>query len=366
MAKSAAARAEARFKQLCSLGLGAEAVMPAMLKELQSLIPASGGAIWLADENGAFANGYCDFATPAMDRLFFEEVFPRRLVGGAFAQVIRTEFGVRDSEEVMASMGADMKAWRRSDHYDLMFRPQGLDSTLRLVLREHRHARDVGLIYLFRERGDRWFTSEDKRRLAGLESFLAHALAVPSKDDTPMADSGRRGLVVADPQGKVLHVSVQGRRLLYMAAHPRIAPDTDFSRMDTLPVPVVRLCQDLGRIFADHPSSAPAYCCRNVWGAFTFHAQWLEGTESGLIGITISHQEPLPIRLMRSIEHLGLSTRRAEVCSLMASGASAEGIARRLGISTHTAVAHGRWIYEKLDVHSRTKLLSKLLAVPVS
>src|SRR5262249_28345394 len=74
---------------------------------------------------------------------------------------------------------------------------------------------------------------------------------------------------------------------------------------------------------------------------------------------------PLPIRLMRSIEHLSLSPRRAEVCALMANGASVENIARRLGISTHTAVAHSRWIYDKLNVHTRTELLSKLLAVPV-
>ena len=110
----------------------------------------------------------------------------------------------------------------------------------------------------------------------------------------------------------------------------------------------------------------PAYHCQNVWGAFTFHAQWLDEAEapSGLIGITISHQEPLPIRLMRSIEHLQLSARRAEVGFLMANGASMENIALRLGISTHTAVAHGRWIYERLNVHTRTELLSKLLTVP--
>ena len=83
-----------------------------------------------------------------------------------------------------------------------------------------------------------------------------------------------------------------------------------------------------------------------------------------LSSATISHQEPLPIRLMRSVEHLCLSPRRAEVCSLMANGASVENIARRLGISTHTAVAHGRWIYERLNVHTRTELLSKLLTVP--
>lgn len=249
-----------------------------------------------------------------------------------------------------------------------MFRPRGHDFALRLVIREHPHRRGLGVLYLYRGLGERWFSAEEKRRLASLERFLAHALAAPRKGDTPITDSGRRGLVVADPEGRVLHFSAEGRRLLHLAAHPRIAPDTDFSGVDMLPTPLVRLCNDLGRIFADSPSaSAPVYCCRNVWGAFTFHAQWLEGTEalSDLIGITISHQEPLPIRLMRSIEHLCLSTRRAEVCLLMANGASTESIARRLGISTHTAVAHSRWVYERLNVHTRTELLSKLLAVPV-
>ena len=47
---------------------------------------------------------------------------------------------------------------------------------------------------------------------------------------------------------------------------------------------------------------------------------------------------------------------------LMASGASNEKIAEQLGISKHTAIAHGRWIYEKLGVHNRAELVSKLLS----
>ncbi len=31
-------------------------------------------------------------------------------------------------------------------------------------------------------------------------------------------------------------------------------------------------------------------------------------------------------------------------------------------ISKHTAIAHGRWIYNKLDVHNRAELVSKLLS----
>ena len=369
MVKSTAARAEARFKQLCSLGLGAEAVMPALLKALHSLIPARGGSIWLADAKGALANRFFDCNTPAQDRLYFAELYSRtREVGYTFVDLMRAHSGVRDTEEISASIGSDMRAWRRSDHYNLMCRPQGLDFALRLVIREHPCRRGVGLLYVYRGLGDRWFSTEEKRRLALLESFLAHALTAPTKSDMPVADSGRRGLVVANSEGRPLHFSAEGRRLLHMATHPRVAPDTDFSQIDMLPTPLTRLCNDLTRIFADDQcGAAPSYHCRNVWGAFTFHAQWIGDIElgSGLIGITISHQEPLSIRLMRSIEHLSLSPRRAEVCSLMANGASVGDIAKRLGISMHTAVAHSRWIYDKLNVHTRTELLSKLLAVPV-
>jgi DNA-binding CsgD family transcriptional regulator len=47
---------------------------------------------------------------------------------------------------------------------------------------------------------------------------------------------------------------------------------------------------------------------------------------------------------------------------LMATGCSHEKIAERLGISRHTAKEHGRWIYNKLDVHNRAELASKILS----
>ena len=56
MVKSSASRAEARFKQLSCLGLGGEAVMPALLNELHALIPFFCGNFDFADANGALAN----------------------------------------------------------------------------------------------------------------------------------------------------------------------------------------------------------------------------------------------------------------------------------------------------------------------
>jgi DNA-binding CsgD family transcriptional regulator len=101
-----------------------------------------------------------------------------------------------------------------------------------------------------------------------------------------------------------------------------------------------------------------------VWGGFVFRAYWLEAADSGsaLIGITVTHQEPVPIRIMRSIRRWSLSPRQSEVCLMLATGSSYEEVARKLKISRHTAVAHGRWIYDRADVRSRAELVGKLLS----
>jgi DNA-binding CsgD family transcriptional regulator len=135
----------------------------------------------------------------------------------------------------------------------------------------------------------------------------------------------------------------------------------------TLPPPVARLCRRLSGVFADDAvDAAPTYCHANVWGGFVFRAEWLErdDTGPGLIGITITHRVPMPIRLMRGVAGLALSRRQAEVCVLLAAGAMIDTIAERLGISRHTANEHARWIYNKLDVHSRAELVTRLLASP--
>ena len=74
----------------------------------------------------------------------------------------------------------------------------------------------------------------------------------------------------------------------------------------------------------------------------------------------VTHKVPLPMTLTRSVG-ASAQSRQAEVCVLMATGLKRE-IAERLGISRHTAKEHGRWIYNKLDVHNRTELVSKILS----
>jgi DNA-binding CsgD family transcriptional regulator len=367
MGKTAAAKAEARFKQLCCLGLGGEAVMPALIDELRALVPSTTSTFFFADDRGDLANIYEDAQdSPVMIRLYMEEFHrrPDRLLPGFdFSESMLTQSGVLDWEAVS---GTDMNAFRRSEFYNIFYRHNRWDAFVRLIVRDPGRKLGKGRLTLHRGPGEAAFTPEEKRRIAALGPFLAHALERRNDGKAALVDSGKSGVIVADQAGKPIHLSAEGRRLLFLASHPGLGRETVFSGGVALPEPLVQVCRNLHRVFVeDASSSTPAYHMQNAWGGFTFRAHWLEGEDpaGGLIAITISHREPLAIAMIRRVGKLALSRRQAEVCVLMATGVSNEVIAERLGISRHTAVAHGRWIYDKLDVHNRTELVNRLLSV---
>ena len=368
MASSTAARATARFKQLCCLGLDSEAVMPALLHELHAVIPSYANTFYFTDDAGGVTNIYLENTEylpllPVYWQVIHERA-DRDFKGLSFSEAVRTQYGVHTFE--MAVKAPDRADYHRSNIYNLSERVVGYDNNfLRLIVRQG--GRVLGGIRLWRSLGSGTWTLAEMRQLATLEPFFIHALTVHEGGETMLVENDAIGLIVASPEGKPIHVSTEGKRLLFLATHSRNGPGAVFRLAESLPGPLVRLCQNLGRVFSDDRSAAaPTYYCRNIWGGFNFRAQWMEGTDpqSRLIGIIVSHKEPLPVRLVRGVENLPLTPRQAEVCALMATGYSHEAIADRLGISRHTANEHGRWIYNKLDVHSRSELVNKLLFAP--
>ena len=366
MAKSTAVRAAARFRQLSCLGLGSEQVIPALLGELHAIIPSHANTFFFADGAGGTANIH--FENPGFAKLFplyqqeFLERGDRQFEGLSFSEAARTQFGVH---EFRNAVKVEENTFARSELYNLILRPAGNDTNfLRLVFREG--PRVLGALCMWRTTGSGAWTPEEKRSLASLESFFVHALTAPTLDDVSLVDSGTSGLLIADAEGNLVSSSAVGRRVLFYATHARIVPAYTDSERIVLPRPLVRICRDLARIYADDPAAiAPTYRCANVWGGFSFRAQWLNGDNPALgqIGITVTHEVPLPVRLMRSVKQLPLSRRQSEVCVLMATGASSETVAEQLGISRSTAITHGRGIYDKLDVHNRSELLTKLLTL---
>jgi DNA-binding CsgD family transcriptional regulator len=228
-----------------------------------------------------------------------------------------------------------------------------------------RNARGVPALTSSQQGEDRPSTGAQERILARLQPFIADALNTLETFDVPLLKSGDAELVVADGNGRIVYLSVEARRLLALAAHAEIGSGGMAQESRALPPAVVRICENLTRVLNNkNTTEAPEYHHRSVWGDFTFRAYRLDPTDasSSLVGVTVAHRQPLPIGLAWQISQLPLTARQAEVCFLMTVGLSYAEIAERLGISPHTAIAHSRLIYEKLDVSNRTELATKLLA----
>jgi hypothetical protein len=73
-------RALAHIKQLCCLGLGSQAIMPALLKELHGLIPSYANRFVWADKCGRVSNFLAEnlHETEEQVALYFREFYNRR------------------------------------------------------------------------------------------------------------------------------------------------------------------------------------------------------------------------------------------------------------------------------------------------
>lgn len=339
--------------------------MPMLLDELRTFIPCPGTTFLWADENGGLANIYDD--NPEAIRvalLFMQEFYDCDELGVGFRERMRRWCGVHSCEEMMG-MSLAANEYLTSNQYNLIYRPLGYGRCISLVVRTPGQAVGLGGLTVHRGVNDRPFTADERRRLSNLEPFVAHLLTSPGASAFPVINSRRTGLIIATPDGQPVHASPEGRHLLFLATHARLSPGAKLSRFPSLPAPLIQLCRNLTAIFDGHPVvGPPAFHHRNVWGGFAFTAHWLQGVNNaaGLIGIVVTYREPLLVGIMRGIESLPLTRRQSQVCRLLANGSSYAEIATELGISKHTAIAHARWIYDKLDVHNRSELINRLVS----
>jgi DNA-binding CsgD family transcriptional regulator len=82
--------------------------------------------------------------------------------------------------------------------------------------------------------------------------------------------------------------------------------------------------------------------------------------------MTIEHQEPLKLKILRILQKQPLSPAQKEVAFLLAQGFTYDKIGEHLHIKFTTVKDHIGKIYSKLDIHARDELLPKLLALDSS
>lgn len=117
---------------------------------------------------------------------------------------------------------------------------------------------------------------------------------------------------------------------------------------------VRRLCAERRRI-----SPAPAMLVSAPNGSLLVRALWSDGAEETVAVLV----ERFRIRdyLASARRHYALTTREAEVLSLLVGGLRNAEIAARLQISQSTAIFHVKRLLVKMEARNRTELVSKFL-----
>jgi len=356
-------RAEAHIRQLCCLGLGGKVIMPTLLRELHDLIPSYGNCFFWADDNARLADMYDEQAL-CLSLLpeYLDSFYNRRdkEVHRGFTYALRHYRGVIGNEEFFT---VDTSTMLASDFYNCIMRPQHNRYFIKLYV--HEAGKGLGMLQMHRDCNERPFDSRDRLRLARMQPYLAHALApCPQDGADEWVDSGESGLIITNRQGRPLSFSPMARRLLHLASDRRTQANAHRVPSVHLPSALESMCGNLTGVFAgDTTAESPTVIHSNAWGVFVFRAYWLDSATpgEGYIGIAVSRQTPLALGLLQGARRMPLSQRQSEVAVLLAAGLSGQQTAERLGVSLHTVIAHRRWVYERLGVHDRGALRTRLL-----
>jgi DNA-binding CsgD family transcriptional regulator len=355
----------AHFRQLCCLGLGAEAVIPSLLSVMHELIPSETNGFFLADETGHLAGFVPEYVIPEVIGTLldnFEGLVERALPLNFAATMLRG----RPVGNLLPAFDQD---FYRGDLYHLIYRPYNLHHAIDGVVRDAPDGRGMGAFVVGRSAQQPQFSAAEKDTLNRLLPYLAHAMhrgdeSKTSAFDSEFADSGESGLLILDQRAQVAYISARARQILYFATHPGAATDRERGKADArIAPPLLSVFTNLIRISQEHDAAPPVAQHRNPWGRFVFRAHWLEpgaGSTGALVGVTVQQQQPLALVLMHNMRAAGLSEKQRQVCLLLAQAQSFDSIATQLCIGHATAKDYADRIYRKLDVHTREELLQKL------
>jgi DNA-binding CsgD family transcriptional regulator len=355
----------AHFRQLCCMGLGAEAVMPSLLSAMHELIPSETNGFFWSDASGHLAGFMPEYVIPEVIATLldnFEGLVERTLPLNFAATMLHG----RPVGNLLPVFGQE---FYRGDLYHLIYRPYHLHHAIDAVVRDEPTGRGLGAFVVGRSARQPEFSATEQETLSRLLPYLAHAMHRRDEGtglDDEFADSGESGLLILDQQARVAHISARAREILYFAAHPDV--ETVRRRGGGADARVassalLEVFTNLVRISQERDAGPPVAHHRNAWGRFVFRAHWLEpgaGSAGALVGVSVQQQQPLPLVMMHNMRAAGLSERQRQVGLLLAQGRSFDAIASRLGISHATAKDYADRIYRKLDVHNRDELLHKL------
>ncbi len=171
-------------------------------------------------------------------------------------------------------------------------------------------------------------------------------------------DAGAAGIAICDPKGRLLHATP---RLLQL-----VQEDPEGSRILSC---ISRISVDIGALLRrrneSEPTTPPGRTVQTRLRRYTVCASLLRTPEllgqTPLVMLIIDAATP-PVSPSRSQlrARFNLTERESEVAILLANGARNRDIARRIGVTDHTARRHTEHVLTKLGVTSRAAVASAI------
>lgn len=353
------AAAIATLRELCGLGLAAEALIPALLEALHRVIPSACNLFDWVDAQGRIQRYYFEGPVdPAIARLYFEQ-FHNKLEAEAMPRFVDV---VRGNATVLGAEQLNHRRFFDSALYNEIWRPQRLHYHLEGLVRDG-DGRALGSLVLYRERGERIFSAADEATLARLLPYVARALqrGAQAGRESEFAHC-REAVVNLDAQGSIVHLSRHAFKLLLLA-HGELSPASAARPPASEDFPTLALLHR--RLWHERDASRDARCTlrlANAWGQFAFDAERLAAVSAAmpeLTAIRIAHHLPRELLEFHRLAASPLSPAQRKVSAMLLRGWPQTRIAAELGVSASTVIDHVRKIYRKLDLHSADELRAR-------
>ncbi len=349
----------AHVRTLCSTGLPAEQLIPALLEALHSVIPSARNLFDWTDAEGNLIRYY--FEGPidhAVARRYFEEFHNKREgeVMPRFRQAVTGRAVIRSAAEL------NHDAFFRSALYNEIWRPQRLHTRIEAIVRGLRGV-PLGSLVLYREKADPPFRPADEKLLEAVVPYVARALeGETSLPRDFIARRDRRAVLSLSPAGKLLNLSQDAQKMLLLS-HGGITPAS--AGREPLASDFSMLVMIVDQVNRNRETSRcqVGFTLDNAWGRFVFEAEPLMpvgGAGAAEIHVTIEHQEPRAMAWHRALGALPLSPAQREVCGLLRAGLTQRQVAAALSVAPTTVADHVRKIYGKLDVSSVQELIARV------
>jgi DNA-binding CsgD family transcriptional regulator len=359
----------AHIRQLCCLGMGGRAIMPALLNAVRELVPFDAAEFAWLDARGELTNLYAEPMLPDDVMHFY---FRRNNVAVEQHPASAT-FRIRAAQVDPVTAFSVTDALRRTEFYRHVLHQLGAQHVLFCVVRDR--DRPLGQLSLYRGERRAAFGVPERHAIQAIAGYIAHGLddsiahARYASAEHSYRDTDQQTMLTLDRTGELRHCSSAARRLLLFATLESVNRGTVAQQDAAIRALMRELAGQLNAVFSGADDAArdpPGIIVTNRWGRFVLRAYWLTDdarAPDALIGVQMRRQEPTVLRLSQAMRRLALSPQQKEVGLLVAQGKSNPEIAGALGVSLNTANYHVKQLFTKLNAHERSEVAPKLLGL---